>query len=88
MFFILRRYKRDGMNILINFEDILVRIKEVLFKGEKVTNKRVAKELHIKEGSLAACVHRETIPYNNIIMWCLKNRIDVQWVLTGIRVIK
>ncbi len=60
--------------------DILNRIKEI--SGLR-TDTDVAKKLGLKPNTLAERKARDSIPYEEILQFCLQNEIYLDWVLTG-----
>jgi SOS-response transcriptional repressor LexA len=68
----------------MNFEKIIDKIKEIIAieeNKEKVYNKDVAKALGISPENLSVLKKRNKIPYEEIIYFCAKRKISINWLL-------
>lgn len=67
-----------------NIFEVLHKIKDILSKevGErKVFDKDVAEALNINQLTLATMKNREKIPYKEILEFCAKRKISINWLL-------
>lgn len=71
-----------------NFKEIIEEIKNIISKdenntGKKIYNKQVAEALSISETNFGTMVRRDKIPYHEILDFCAKRRISVNYLLYG-----
>lgn len=67
----------------MSLEEIINRIKDIISieKGEKkVFDKDIANVLEINQFTLATMKQRNKIPYAEIIAFCAKRRICINWI--------
>lgn len=68
----------------MNINKILDKLKDVISKeiGEKtVLEKDVAKFLGMTPNALAQFKHRNTVPYEQIMYFCAKRKLSINWIL-------
>ena len=68
-------------------EEVVERIKDVIcheFKGGKVLDKNVANELGIEQSTLSASKSRNSLPYDELTMFCIRRKINTNWLFFGI----
>ena len=69
-----------------NFSDIVEEIKDVVsedFPGKKIFDKDVASLLGISQMNFATMKKREKIPYEELLNFCAKRSIAINWLLYG-----
>jgi len=69
-----------------NFSDIVEQIKDVVsedFPGKKIFDKDIAGLLQITQMNFATMKKRDKIPYEELLEFCAKRRIAVNWLLFG-----
>ncbi|MCV6608412.1 MAG: phage repressor protein [Campylobacterales bacterium] len=67
-----------------NINEIIEKIKDIIAKnlgGKRVFDKDVASALKITPNTFATMKSRGKIPYEEVIGFCVKNRISVNWLL-------
>lgn len=67
-----------------NINEIIEKIKDIIarkIENRKVFDKDVAQELKITPNTFATMKNRGKIPYEEIIGFCVKNKISVNWLL-------
>ncbi|MEK6659526.1 MAG: hypothetical protein AABY36_07605 [Campylobacterota bacterium] len=67
--------------------DIVERIKDVISKDYpdgKVLDKNVAYELGVSPSSLAVKKSRNLIAYDELTMFCIRRKINTNWLFFGI----
>lgn len=72
---------------MVKFDDIVERIKDVIcheFKDGVVYDKNVAHELGMNQYTFYSCRKRETIPYDELTMFCIRRRVNTNWLFFGI----
>ena len=68
-------------------EAVVERIKDVLSKEypeSRVLDKNVAHALGITPGALAVKKSRNLLPYDELTMFCITNRVNTNWLFFGI----
>ncbi len=66
-----------------DFEEILNRLKDIIsaeLGHKKVYNKDLAEELNINQLTLATMKKRNKIPYKQILDFCAKRKISINWL--------
>lgn len=66
------------------FEEIINRMKDLISHdkpGKKIYDKDVADILEIHQLSFATMKYRNIIPYEQIITFCAKRRVCINWLL-------
>ncbi len=69
---------------MINFKEIINRIKDILssdISDRKIYDKDVAQALNIKQITLATMKNRNKIPYKEILDFCAKKKVSINWLL-------
>ncbi len=69
---------------MLNINEVIEKIKDIIAKkveGRKVFDKDVARELRITPNTFATMKNRGKIPYEEVIAFCVKNKISVNWLL-------
>ena len=69
---------------MIDFHEVMLRIKEVLqkeIKKEKILDKDIALSLEINPQNYAVIKRRKKIPYEAIAYFTKKRNINMNWVL-------
>ena len=69
-----------------SFSDIVEEIKDVVsedFPGKKIFDKDVASMLGISQMNFATMKKRERIPYEELLNFCAKRSIAINWLLYG-----
>ena len=72
------------MNVM---EEIVERMKDVIshdHPNRKIRDKHVALALSIRPDSLCVKKAKGLIPYEEVVMFCLRRKISVNWMLFGI----
>jgi hypothetical protein len=67
--------------------DIVERVKDVLshdHPGQKIFDKNVAYELGIIPDTLKSKKNRGLVPYDELMMFCIRRRVSPTWLLFGI----
>lgn len=67
--------------------DIVERMKDVIshdYPGKKIKDKHVAFSLLIKPNSLAIMKTRGLIPYEDVVMFCIRRKVNLNWMLFGL----
>jgi len=65
-------------------EDIILKLKNIIStddKKNKVFDKDVAESLELSQANFATMKNRGKIPYSNILNFCAKRRISINWLL-------
>ncbi len=65
-------------------EDILNKLKNILktdSKTKKVFDKELAEALDLTQANFATMKNRGKIPYTNILNFCAKRKISINWLL-------
>lgn len=68
----------------MNFSTIIEKIKDIISKeigDRKVLNKDVAKVLGITPENLSILKSRNRVPYEEVLYFCAKKRISINWML-------
>ena len=69
---------------MINFEDVIYKLKieieKIERKHEKVTDKKLSQYLGVSQSNFATLKTRENIPFLQIIMFCQKHNIDTNYI--------
>ena len=71
-----------------DFTQITERIKDFLshkYPTSKIFDKHVAEELEINQISYASMKKRNSIPYEEILIYALYNKINPNWLFFGIK---
>ncbi|OCL82841.1 MULTISPECIES: S24 family peptidase [Arcobacteraceae] len=69
---------------MIIIDEILAKLKVVLssdFKDKKIFDKDLAEALDITQANFATMKNRGKIPYSNILNFCAKKKISINWLL-------
>ncbi|MDX4027639.1 S24 family peptidase [Aliarcobacter skirrowii] len=69
---------------MFNIEDIILKLKSILIedsKGKKIFDKEVAEALDLTQANFATMKNRGKIPYSNILNFCAKRKISINWLL-------
>jgi len=69
---------------MIDFHEVMLRIKEVLqkeIKKEKILDKDIALSLEINPQNYAVIKRRKKIPYEAIAYFTKKRNINMNWIL-------
>jgi len=69
---------------MIDFHEVMLRIKEILqkeIKKEKILDKDIALSLEINPQNYAVIKRRKKIPYEAIAYFTKKRNINMNWVL-------
>ncbi len=69
---------------MFNIEDIILKLKSILIedsKGKKIFDKEVAEALDLTQANFATMKNRGKIPYSNILTFCAKRKISINWLL-------
>lgn len=72
------------MNVMY---EIIERIKDVIshdYPDKKIKDKHVAFVLNIKPNSLAILKTRGLLPYEDLVYFCIRRKISLNWLLFGI----
>ena len=72
---------------MVKMKDVTERIKDVIcheYKDKKVFDKNVAHELGMEAGNFAANKSRNLIPYDELTMFAIKRKVNVNWLFFGI----
>lgn len=72
---------------MVKMQDIVERIKDVIskdFPKDKVLDKNVAHELGISPGALAVQKTRDLVPYDELTMFCIKRKVNLNWLFFGL----
>ncbi len=67
---------------MIEYRKIILRLKWILEakKRKKATFKALANELGINPLSFSTMMHRHKIPFKEVLIFCKKYRVDVNWL--------
>ncbi|HJE03377.1 putative HTH-type transcriptional regulator [Aliarcobacter thereius] len=69
---------------MIIIDEILAKLKVVLssdFKDKRIFDKDLAEALDITQANFATMKNRGKIPYSNILNFCAKKKISINWLL-------
>lgn len=69
---------------MIKFKEIVNRIKDMLssdISDRKIYDKDVAQALNIKQITLATMKNRNKIPYKEILDFCARKKVSINWLL-------
>lgn len=72
---------------IVEVSEIVERIKDVISKDFpecKIYDKNVAYELNISPGALAVNKTRNLIDYDAVTMFCIRRKVNLNWLLLGI----
>lgn len=72
------------MNVM---DEIIERIKDVIshdYPDKKIKDKHVAFVLGMRPNTLAIKKSRGLLPYEDIVMFCVKRKVSLNWMLFGI----
>ena len=66
-----------------SFNEVLEKIKDILSKekNKKIFDKDVANELGLTQANLATLKSRDRIPYQQILDFCARKKISINWLL-------
>lgn len=67
--------------------DIVERVKDVIshdHPGKKIRDYHVAFALGVKPNSIAVLKLRGLIPYEEIVMFCIRRKVNLNWMLFGL----
>lgn len=65
-------------------DEIINKLKDILStdnKDKKIFDKDVAESLDLSQANFATMKNRGKIPYSNILNFCAKRRISINWLL-------
>lgn len=62
------------------FEDVIIRLKEA---SGFSTNRAIAEMLGMSEQNLSTYKSKKTIPTQQIIDWCINNKVSIDWLIQG-----
>ena len=68
---------------MYELKSIIKKIKKILAKenrGGKIFDKDVAKALDIPQTTFATMKKRNSIPFKEILQYCAKNRLSINWL--------
>jgi hypothetical protein len=68
---------------MLEFSEIIERVKDIISSkkiGGRVYDKDVAAELGINQGSLATMKKRNSIPYAELMSFCARKKISINWL--------
>ena len=71
---------------MINFLDVIDKIKDIIStkkKERRIYDKDVATELGIPQATFATMKKREAIPYREIMEFCARKKISINWLFFG-----
>jgi len=74
-------------NNMVKTEDVIERIKDVIcheYKDKKVFDKNVAYELGVEAKALSVQKTRNYIPYDELTMFAIRRKVNVNWLFFGI----
>ncbi len=69
---------------MIDFQDVMQRIKEILIiktKKEKILDRDIADILKLDPQYYAVIKRRKKIPYEKLAYFCKENKISMNWIL-------
>ena len=75
-----------GDTMMKNFNDIVEQIKDVVsadFPGKKIFDKDIAGLLGISQMNFATMKKRDKIPYEELLEFCARKSIAINWLLFG-----
>jgi hypothetical protein len=68
-------------------DEIVERIKDVIsheYPTKKIKDKHVAFVLGLKPNNLAVMKMRGLIPYEDVVMFCIRRKVNLNWMLFGL----
>jgi len=68
-------------------DEIVERMKDVIshdYPGKKIRDKHVAFVLSLKPNNLAVMKLRGLIPYEDVVMFCIRRKVNLNWMLFGL----
>ena len=69
---------------MIEFQDVMLRVKEVLLQkssSNKIRDRDIATSLELDPQYFAVIKRRKKIPYENLAYFCKKHNISLNWIL-------
>ncbi len=69
---------------MINFQEVMQRIKEILIiqtKQKKILDRNIADALKLDPQYYAVIKRRKKIPYEKLAYFCKENKISMNWIL-------